>query len=47
MRLELGPPKTPVSVRAVHLPPFLVDDDIYSHVTDQMIEDTLKALQQR
>jgi integrase len=24
-RLELGPPKTPASVRTVHLPPFLVD----------------------
>jgi integrase len=25
-RLELGPPKTPASVRAVHLPPFLVTE---------------------
>lgn len=25
-RLELGPPKTPASVRAVHLPPFLVEE---------------------
>jgi integrase len=25
-RLELGPPKTPASVRAVHLPPFLADE---------------------
>jgi integrase len=24
-RLELGPPKTPASVRTIHLPPFLVD----------------------
>jgi hypothetical protein len=23
--LELGPPKTPASVRTIHLPPFLVD----------------------
>ena len=46
-RLELGPPKTPASVRTVHLPPFLAVDDIYSHITEQMIEDTLQALQQR
>jgi integrase len=25
-RLELGPPKTPASVRTVHLPPFLADE---------------------
>ncbi|MEV6716203.1 tyrosine-type recombinase/integrase [Lentzea sp. NPDC051208] len=25
-KLELGPPKTPASVRSVHLPPFLVDE---------------------
>jgi len=25
-RWELGPPKTPVSVRTVHLPPFLADE---------------------
>lgn len=25
-RLELGPPKSPASVRAVHLPPFLADE---------------------